>query len=149
MQTTAMLSLALTLGAPALKESPAKDQDIVGEWVVESTQVVGRPAPALRETMRYEFRADGKWLVYREGQRATANMERGYTTNPKADPPTIDFILDASDQERPMRPGIYKLEGNTLTLCIGRRGKPRPTSFDVSTESPGTVYVLKRAKAKD
>src|SRR5262245_25931721 len=108
MQTTAMLSLALAFGAPALKEPPAKEQDIVGVWVVESMQLVGR-LPVLRETMRYEFQADGKWLVYREGQRTTANMERGFATNPKADPPTIDFILDTNDQERPMRPGIYKL----------------------------------------
>lgn len=43
--------------------------------------------------------------------------------------------------------GIYKLEGNTLKVCLNQSGKERPTAFKSEKDSPNErLFVLKRGK---
>jgi uncharacterized protein (TIGR03067 family) len=144
--TATLLFTAIGIGAPALKDRP-KEHDIVGEWIVDSVQTVGKARPPGKGEMRYVFAADGKWRVYR-GERLVGGEDRGFNTNPKTNPPTIDLILDTTEQEPPTQLGIYKIEGDTLKLRINRTGT-RPTSFEVSSDLPGTLYIMKRVKPKD
>lgn len=147
MPTTLVLSLLVA--APALKDPPAKEPpSVVGEWEMESTTFAGRPRPPVggaAGSLRYVFAADGSWTIYR-GERKVGGADRAYFADPKADPPAIDLKYEPADQDGRVGRGIYKVEGDRLTLCLSRGDAPRPKGFDSSAEAPTTLYVFKRVK---
>jgi len=143
-----LIGAALALGAPGLKEAP-KDDKLVGEWLVESIHENGKPRQLGDEPVRYEFTADGKWLIY-HGDRKSGGDLRRYAVNPKTDPPSIDLDPAPGSKKFLPLPGIYKIEGDTLTVCNARTSRGvRPTAFESTAESNTAVYVFKRVKPKD
>jgi uncharacterized protein (TIGR03067 family) len=145
MQATMLLFAALALGAPALKDPPKRPTSIIGEWVVESIVSAGTAEPQPGERLKYVFTVDNKWIVYR-GERKLGDDRLGFVTDIKKDPSTIDLINDISDQKSRKTLGIYKVEGDTLTLCIGRVNGDRPKNFEPTSDAPAALYVFKRAK---
>jgi uncharacterized protein (TIGR03067 family) len=147
--TASVLFAALTLAAPALKERPAKGDGLVGEWVIESSVYNGRPRrqPA-GEPTHYQFAADGTWTTTR-GERKTGGI-RAYRVDRDADPPAITLKYEPAEQDGREALGIYKVEGDRLTLCYSRAGHTaRPTALE-STEGSGlNLVILKRVKPKD
>ncbi len=64
----------------------------------------------------------------------------------KAKPVKIDFEVKEGDQAGATAYGIYKLEGEDLTICIAVPGiTTRPTEF---TAKEGETYVFKLKKKK-
>jgi len=142
------LVLALTVAAPALKDRPNKATDLTGEWVVESSVANGRPRPTGKEPQRYVFAADGTWTIYRGERKLYGN--RAYRTDPAADPPAITLKYEADLQDGTEAPGIYQVDGDTLTLCYSRSGVPsRPAAFASPAGSRLNLVILKRARPKD
>lgn len=152
------LGLAMTLGAPALKEAPKKDPGIVGVWTVESTSLGGKAGIKPPAEMRYEFTADGKWTIHREGAGGIAKpVPRYIKLDTKSDPAKIDMLTPdapaagappvagpAKGSNREML-GIYKIDGDTLTLCVSVGGE-RPTTFEPNDNGRLVLLVLKRVK---
>lgn len=137
---------ALVVAAPIVKVKPVPAGDVVGEWRVESTTIGGRqtksPVPLV-----YTFTKDGKWLVHRDGEPLAPTLQRGYEVDPKAGPPTFDLITNTAAVNGARFRGIFKLDGDTLTLCGTRaRDAARPTAFESAEGSGHTLYVLKRVK---
>jgi uncharacterized protein (TIGR03067 family) len=97
--------------------------------------------------MRYEFTADGQWFIRRDGA-AVKSVAREYKVDPKAKPATIDMATPVPANAAPFHPmlGIYKIEGDTLTLCYSTGGGERPKSFEPEAGARVVVMVLKRAK---
>jgi|SRR5262245_30011229 len=144
MNATLLLGTALALGAPGLKDGPKKEADILGEWVLESITSAGKLRQFAADDIVYTFRSDGKWTIHQSGK-ADTNPNRGYKADSSADTSTIDWIPDLT-AGTPSREGIYKVEGDTLTICIGLEKKPRPAAFVSTAESQSSLYVLKRRK---
>ncbi len=69
-----------------------------------------------------------------------------FVLNPSRDPPQIDVTASYSNPVQVQR-GIYRLDGNSLLLCVAIGGKPRPTEFDTSPGSGHRLFVLRRKKA--
>jgi uncharacterized protein (TIGR03067 family) len=74
---------------------------------------------------------------------------RSSPSNPTADPKLIDLRgPDRLTKGRTKdREGIYKVDGDTLTLVVyARADKKRPTTFDTPTDAGVNLHVYKRVK---
>jgi uncharacterized protein (TIGR03067 family) len=142
--TPVLLAVAVGLSAPAAKDPPKKDPPtIVGEWAGEKAEAGGMPLPVPAGGITMEFTADGK-VVIREG--AKPPETGGYTADPKKTPAEIDLTPSAKGKDITLV-GIYKVEGDTLTLCLGIAGK-RPDKFESPAGADCMLMTLKRAKPK-
>jgi uncharacterized protein (TIGR03067 family) len=137
------LFLALALGAPAPKADakPATDDHpLIGEWVVESEVSSGKPMNVTKRA-RVILTSD-RWKIKIEGE-----TESCLSVNPKKDPPTIDiWVPTQGDEDTSNAKGIYKLEGDTLTVCYSY--KDRPTKFESPPKSGIWLMKLKRVKSE-
>ena len=149
MSRTFVSLLALALFGPSAVAAPKpKDPSkvapasLVGRWKAESS--TGKIAPLPPGDLTVTVTADGK-TEGRIGGKTTSAWT--FTCDPKKDPAEIDLTREAP-LGVPL-PGIYKLNGDTLTVCVSTNQRQRPTSFD-PTEGPGVMRtVYKRVKAKD
>ena len=131
--------LALVVAAPAVKDKPKPAvATIVGEWIIETAVVAGAPSPG--NTNRWVFAADGTRAIY-DGNRELVSGT--YTTDPKANPPTLDLDPGGADG---VYPCIFRIEGDTMTLNVGWQKSERPTAFESPPGSMCTLYVMKRVK---
>jgi len=139
-----LIGLAMLVAAPAPKAPPKKDPpSLVGEWIPESVIHGGKPHPNEPGTM-ITFTAEGKCLT-KEGKDEKPD-EMSYQINAKKDPPELDLIEpDGGMNPQKLMPGIYKIEGDTLTLCLSLNQK-RPTEFASPAGSDVILITLKRAK---
>src|SRR5262245_32784319 len=142
MQTVVWIGLVAVLGAPGPKEDPKKDAPtLVGEWVPTTALRGGKPDMPPAGTS-ITFTGDGKVLL-KEGNQGKAE-EGTYTTDPKKDPPEIDITPPDKGKGAPVI-GIYKLEKDTLTLCL-IMGTDRPKKFESPDGSEIMLITLSRVK---
>jgi RNA polymerase sigma factor (sigma-70 family) len=138
---------------PAPADEPAADKKpsrgdreaLQGTWLIESFD---KP-DGTRET---EKELDGRgWVI--KGDRITFHNSRNtmggtfsFTLDPSAKPKTIDVAFPASMIRGPNRTGlgIYKLEGDRLTVATS--SEKRPTEFKADKESKTSVYVFRRGE---
>jgi uncharacterized protein (TIGR03067 family) len=110
-------------------------KDIQGVWKVEKAVERGKEMPAeKREKIRLEFK-DGKAIAREEGDK---DHPADYTIDSAKSPKHITIKPTDKDAME----GIYKLEGDTLTICLARDG--RPNKFEAGDKS--MLLVLKRDK---
>jgi uncharacterized protein (TIGR03067 family) len=139
----AMLCLALTLAAPGLKEKTARPV-LEGEWQAEARTYDGRPAPYDPPTVRYVFGPGGEWVMYLEGK-PIDEEKRSFEMIKDARPAGINLTIGAGAGGPTFR-GIYKLEGDTLTICMRHGAEERPTEFKSEEGSRAYLYVFRRVK---
>ena len=145
--TTTMFAAAMiwSIAAPGPKEPPKKAAPtpaIVGEWICESITVRGQKAPS--PGLAIVFTADGK--VFKEFDGKTEPGEQTYSVNEKKSPAHIDWTFRKNEGKVL---GIWKVKGNTLTLCIvdGYDGL-RPSEFQSRAGTKEMLFTLKRAPKK-
>src|SRR5262249_5711830 len=134
-----VLSAAVVLvaaGQPA-KEDVKKELDkLQGEWKMVSLEQRGKKAPD-EEVKAYTLTIKGdQWIVSvqdREGRGMTIKID------PSKNPKTIDLTQKLGEKEV-VSQGIYKLEGDTLTLCRTQGKQERPKEFK-TTEDGGILVV--------
>jgi uncharacterized protein (TIGR03067 family) len=134
------LVLVAVAGTLAAAEDPNKKalEDLQGTWQLQRMTRGGQEAPAdVVKGMRLVI-AGNKMTPY-EGDRAQPTATIAVDANKK--PATIDL-----KQEREAVQGIYRLEGDTLTICAGTPGTGRPTDFASKAGTPTGLIVLKRVK---
>jgi uncharacterized protein (TIGR03067 family) len=143
-----LLGLAVAVGAPVTKDKDgAKDPpSIVGQWIGEKATAGGMELPVPDGGIDFTFMADGK-LMIREGKKEKPDSG-SYTVDAKKNPAEIDLV-PPKDKTEPTVQGIYKIDGDTLTLCFSRgpgKTTTRPTKFESPAGSETIIITMKRVK---
>jgi RNA polymerase sigma factor (sigma-70 family) len=134
----ARLALADRPAAAGKDEAPKDEEKILGTWTLVSGEEGGQKAPEERiKQAKLIFAADGK-MTAKLGER---EQEFTYQLSPAKKPKEFSV---ADDKGRTML-GIYKLDGDTLTVCYDRGGD-RPAEFASPEGTRVVLEVLKRVK---
>jgi uncharacterized protein (TIGR03067 family) len=106
------------------------DLDLLqGTWKAVRIETGGNLVPALiAETVRYIFDVDRVRLM--EGEQPAG--EGVICLDPEADPKAFDFTATAGPQAGTVARGIYRVEGDALTMCLGGE---RPSQFNGAGEA--------------
>jgi uncharacterized protein (TIGR03067 family) len=138
------LRVLVSIACVLLAADDAAEEDLKklqGEWVLESFNKEGEelPAKALKATMTVKGEP---WLYKSDiGEWSTT-----FKIDPSKTPKTIDMTIGTGKTARRQR-GIYKIEGDTLTICraAGRGDEERPKEFP--GDHKGLVLIVwKRAR---
>ena len=130
-------SLGLSTAAPAPKDDKEDTKKFEGDWTFTAWESAGQALPQAALDM-------AKWSV--KGDKYTFEMgeqkeEGTIKLDPAKKPATIDFAITSGNDKGKDQPGIYKVDGDTITICLARPGaKERPTDFK-STEDNGFILV--------
>jgi uncharacterized protein (TIGR03067 family) len=131
--TPLLLAATLVVSAPKLKDRPGADP-YLGRWAATNLLVNGQADPQWAG-LEYEFGPAGKWTIYRNGEELSGGP-RTYLADPKPRPAAMDLTEGVAG--KPM-PGIYKVEGDTLTVAFHIGGGVRPGTFD---GAPGVMTIV-------
>jgi RNA polymerase sigma factor (sigma-70 family) len=126
--------------AAVVKEEAPKDEEtFVGTWAYVSVESGGRKVPEEQvKEARLVFAADGKFTAIVKGEK----REGTYKLDPAKKPKEITTTKEGKTHN-----GIYKLDGDTLTLCMPEGdGAERPTEFATKEGTKVVLVVLKREK---
>lgn len=126
---------------PALAHHVEQLRALEGEWHFERLQVDGQimPAAALSASRILidgdRFRTESPEAVY----------EGVFTIDVEASPAQIDIEFVEGPEAGNWSYGIYTLDGDRLTLCLGLTGAPRPAAFKTTAGSGHALEQLRRA----
>jgi uncharacterized protein (TIGR03067 family) len=114
-------------------------------WKYESVTLAGKEAPAgaLKKAA----------FVFKEGKYTSINPdgkeeETGTVkVDPSKKPKTIEFEIASGKDKGKKQLGIYTLEDDTFTVCMGFPGEDqRPTKLESAKGSKTILAVMKREK---
>ncbi|MBX9628222.1 MAG: TIGR03067 domain-containing protein [Gemmataceae bacterium] len=141
--------VALALAAPA--DGP--DADLPPEAVKELKKLEGKwqLVKLGRDGKETEFPADGnklvgefkgpKWFLGKDEKGSVVALESVNGVH------LIDMRSSEPGRNGAVDQGIYKLDGDTLTLVVNQgKRKVRPTGFDTPTDKDVILAVMKRVK---
>jgi RNA polymerase sigma factor (sigma-70 family) len=137
---SARRALADKPAAAGKNEAPKDEEKILGTWIYVSVEARGNKVPEeeIKEA-KVILAADGKFTaMIRKGEKKGT-----YKLDPAKKPKAITITNDQGN----MHLGIYKLEGDSLTICMHEEdGADRPTEFASKEGTKITLVVLKREK---
>jgi uncharacterized protein (TIGR03067 family) len=147
MQRLILTMCGLMLGAVLVfvGAAPAGAQAALeGNWVATRAQTNGAASPEV-VGHRLSFTGDRFEIRSRDNKTVYAGTVR---TDPNAKPAAMDFAHTLGALNGKTWQGIYRLDGDTLTVCDNAADltKARPTTFEAGRGSGHVLITFVRAK---
>jgi RNA polymerase sigma-70 factor (ECF subfamily) len=146
MVTHAVLPIVflVVLIATAVSAQEAKKEldKFQGQWVGVSREERGKKMPD-KFAMQYKLTIQGNRWTVKDGDGSENDV--AIQIDPSKNPKTIDLTFKVDKERTYTFLGIYKLEGDTLTVCLRAAPRGRPKHFETTREG-GNLEVWKRAK---
>jgi uncharacterized protein (TIGR03067 family) len=139
------IAAASIIAVVALAADKGKsDQDAIqGTWGIVSVEID-------KQLMPSEMAADARLVINSEKYSfalSDTKLELAYKLHPDKTPKAIDLTVTEGSMKDQTYYGIYKLDGDTYTVCRSNvPGKPRPTEFATTPDSGLMLVVWKRIK---
>ncbi|HKB35422.1 MAG TPA: TIGR03067 domain-containing protein, partial [Gemmataceae bacterium] len=133
--------------------SPAEERTelakLAGHWKPVRGEFNGQPLPAQMFELVRSIVAEGNTIRIErtDGLRGALTVR----LDPTATPKRIDATVTASPESTPVADitGIYKLEKDTLTICVSERRDERPTEFVTRPRSGHRLVVFRRLQSDE
>jgi uncharacterized protein (TIGR03067 family) len=142
MYSRCLILVALGLMLHSLHNAAGQEKTdidrIQGSWKTNKVEVEGKPPPPeFVEKGKFVFKGS-KVSIFQDDK---VTEEATFVLDSAKKPPTIDLTATAGPGKGKITYGIYRLEGDTLTLCIGDK---RPSEF----KGQGTAGLLQFKRVK-
>jgi uncharacterized protein (TIGR03067 family) len=138
------LSLALLVPASAYSADGMDEaKKLQGDWTITDWYQGGVTMPVARlSTVRWALQGDRYSFALGDSEEeGTVKVDAGQK------PPTIDLSPSTGDAKGKEQLGIFKIDGETVTICLARPGsKDRPTEFTSTRSNRQILMTVKRAR---
>jgi uncharacterized protein (TIGR03067 family) len=123
---------------PAQAEKTDRDR-IQGVWVIIKAEQEGDDLTEFVKNNPSTMTYEGDKYTFRLG----AEVERGqFRLDPQAKIPALDYTITEGDQKGKRRLGIYRLDGDTLTICLAKEGTAiHPRHLPPAPMPPGSCSL--------
>jgi uncharacterized protein (TIGR03067 family) len=139
----ALLIWLFVLAADPLSKEAAKElESLKGEWVLERLDANGQMNDIKLEDRPIITINGTTWKIHKNDNPILVTQ-----IDPTTQPKLIDLKTPDGDDKHTLREGIYKIEGDTLHLCLFvGGGRERPAGFEKAGSEETVLAILRRKK---
>jgi uncharacterized protein (TIGR03067 family) len=128
---------------PQSPGAAAQEKGLDGTWQTESIEDSGSKVAA-DEAKKWTLEVKGgEFTLRHDGKKHSAGTVKH---DPAANPKTFEFTFKDGPWKDQTFTGIYKLEGDTYTICYVEKGREAPKTFATKTDAQQMLVVYKKAK---
>lgn len=137
----AIVASLLSLPAAWAGDEAADCKAMQGTWLASTAELGGKPFPEqFRKSLKLSIKDDHYTVMAESKDEGTLKLDAGKS------PKTMEIKGTQGPNQGKTIPAIYKIEGDTLTICYNLGGKDFPTEFVSKTGTKLFLVEYKREK---